>query len=69
MKMSQLYVAYAAGKARLTKGIKSFSSDQSGVTAIEYGLIAALLAVTIVTVLGTVSTNLVATFTTIASKL
>jgi pilus assembly protein Flp/PilA len=43
--------------------------DDSGATAIEYGLIAALIAVAAVTVLGTVGTNLTGTFGTVASNL
>ncbi|MBV9863017.1 MAG: Flp family type IVb pilin [Alphaproteobacteria bacterium] len=43
--------------------------DEAGATAIEYGLIAALIAVAAVTVMGTVGTNLSTTFNTIASKL
>jgi pilus assembly protein Flp/PilA len=43
--------------------------DQSGVTAIEYGLIAALIAVAAVTIMTTVGTNLSSTFNTIATKL
>jgi pilus assembly protein Flp/PilA len=43
--------------------------DDSGATAIEYGLIAALIAVAAVTVLGTVGTNLTATFQTVANQL
>jgi pilus assembly protein Flp/PilA len=43
--------------------------DENGVTAIEYGLIAALIAVAAVTVMGTVGTNLSTTFSTIASSL
>ena len=45
--------------------IKLFKNED-GATAIEYGLIAALIAVAAVTVLGTVGTNLTATFTTVA---
>ena len=48
--------------------IKLFKNED-GVTAIEYGLIAALIAVAAVTVLGTVGTNLTSTFSTVASKL
>jgi pilus assembly protein Flp/PilA len=44
-------------------------NDESGVTAIEYGLIAALIAVAAVTIMGTVGTNLTTTFTTISNKL
>jgi len=43
--------------------------DDWGVTAIEYGLIAALISVAIVTVLSTVGTNLSSTFSTIAGDL
>jgi pilus assembly protein Flp/PilA len=43
--------------------------DDSGATAIEYGLIAALIAVAAVTVLGTVGTNLTTTFSTVAGNL
>ena len=43
--------------------------DENGATAIEYGLIAALIAVTAVTVMGTVGTNLSSTFNTVATKL
>jgi len=43
--------------------------NEDGATAIEYGLIAALIAVAAVTVMGTVGTNLSSTFNTIASKL
>jgi pilus assembly protein Flp/PilA len=43
--------------------------DQSGVTAVEYGLIAALIAVAAVVVMGTAGTNLSSTFSKIASSL
>ena len=43
--------------------------DQSGVTAIEYGLIAALIAVVIITAVTAVGTNLTATFSTVATNL
>jgi pilus assembly protein Flp/PilA len=43
--------------------------DESGVTAIEYGLIAALIAVAAVTIMGTVGSNLSGTFSAVASKL
>ena len=48
--------------------MKLLKSD-NGATAIEYGLIAALIAVAAVTVLGTVGTNLTSTFSTVATKL
>ena len=43
--------------------------SEDGATAIEYGLIAALIAVAAVTIMGTVGTNLTSTFTTVAGKL
>jgi len=43
--------------------------DESGATAIEYGLIAALIAVAAVTVMGQVGTNLSSTFNSVASNL
>jgi pilus assembly protein Flp/PilA len=46
-----------------------FVKDQAGVTAIEYGLIAALIAVVIITAVTTVGTDLKATFTSIAAAL
>ncbi|MGB8182605.1 MAG: Flp family type IVb pilin [Stellaceae bacterium] len=44
-------------------------ADESGATAIEYGLIAALIAVVIIAAVTTVGTNLKATFSTVASSL
>ena len=43
--------------------------SENGATAIEYGLIAALIAVAAVTVMGTVGTNLSGVFNTVATKL
>ena len=48
---------------------RRFINDQAGVTAIEYGLIAALIAVVIITAVTTVGTDLKATFTAIATAL
>ena len=44
-------------------------NDRRGVTAIEYGLIAALIAVASVVVMGTVGTNLSSTFSTVANNI
>ena len=46
-----------------------FIGDQSGVTAIEYGLIAALIAVAIIVAVTSVGTSLSGTFTAISSAL
>jgi pilus assembly protein Flp/PilA len=57
-KMSQLLTRVAALK-----------SDKKGVTALEYGLIAALIAVAIITSVTLLGTNLAATFTNVASQM
>jgi pilus assembly protein Flp/PilA len=49
--------------------LSRFASDDSGVTAIEYGLIAALIAVVIIGAVSTVGTNLGTTFNSVASSL
>jgi len=49
--------------------VSRFVSDESGVTAIEYGLIAALIAVIIIGAVSTVGKNLSTTFNTVASSL
>ncbi len=49
--------------------MKTFMKDESGATAIEYGLIAALIAVVIIAAVTAVGNSLNATFTTINTKL
>jgi pilus assembly protein Flp/PilA len=49
--------------------IKNFIREEDGVTAIEYGLIAALIAVVIIGAVTSVGSKLSALFTTVASKL
>ena len=51
------------------KFIHKVMRDQEGATAIEYGLIAALIAVAAITAMGTLGTNLSGTFNTTATKL
>jgi pilus assembly protein Flp/PilA len=51
------------------RGLKCFHQDEEGVTAIEYGLIAALIAVVIIVAVTSVGQNLNAIFTLIAGKL
>lgn len=46
-----------------------FVNDESGATAIEYGLIAALIAVAIITAATTLGGNLSALFNTISASL
>jgi len=49
--------------------ISRFVRDESGATAIEYGLIAALIAVVIITGVTAVGTKLSTTFETLSTKL
>ncbi|MBK5959128.1 Flp family type IVb pilin [Rhodoplanes elegans] len=49
--------------------IRRFFADQSGATAIEYGLIAAGISVAIITVVNTLGTQLQTTFSNVSSQL
>ncbi len=49
--------------------VSRFARDDSGATAIEYGLIAALIAVVIIGALQAIGTNLNAVMTNVASNL
>jgi pilus assembly protein Flp/PilA len=48
---------------------RRFVKDESGATAIEYGLIAALVSVAIIAALGMVGDNLTATFEEVSTQL
>ena len=49
--------------------LTSFVRDEGGATAIEYGLIAALISVVIIGVLSTIGTNLSGKFNQVAAQL
>jgi pilus assembly protein Flp/PilA len=49
--------------------VTRFIKDESGATAIEYGLIAAGIAVAIITILKGVGTKLTSTFTSVKNAL
>ena len=51
------------------KFINKLLRDEAGATAIEYGLIAALIAVAAITAMQSLGNNLSATFTTVSSSL
>ena len=51
------------------KFFNRFAKDDAGATAIEYGLIAALIAVAIIAGATSVGTSLSGTFNTVAGKL
>jgi pilus assembly protein Flp/PilA len=54
---------------QMSRVISRFVVEKDGVTAIEYGLIAALVAVVIITAVSLVGTNLGNVYTSIASSL
>ena len=49
--------------------LKEFATDESGATAIEYGLIAALVSVAIIGILGSLGDELTLTFTEVRDGL
>jgi pilus assembly protein Flp/PilA len=53
----------------MTKVFARFVKDESGATAIEYGLIAALVAVAIITAATQLGKDIAALFTAIGTKL
>jgi pilus assembly protein Flp/PilA len=53
----------------MTKLFAEFAKDESGATAIEYGLIAAGISVAIITVVTSLGTKLNATFTSVSNAL
>ena len=53
----------------MTKLFAKFLRDDSGATAIEYGLIAALIAVVIIGAVTAVGTNVSTTFTSVSNGL
>lgn len=54
---------------KLIQAFKNFANDEEAVTAIEYGLIAALIAVFIIGAVTSVGTNLSNVFDYVATKL
>jgi pilus assembly protein Flp/PilA len=57
------------GVSQVSTLIRRFLNDDSGATAIEYGLIAAGIAVVIITAVNTIGTNLSTTFSSISTQL
>jgi len=55
--------------SKILSQVKQFIRDEDGVAAIEYGLIAFLIAVTIVGAVKIVGTDLNSVFTTIGNEL
>jgi pilus assembly protein Flp/PilA len=55
--------------SKLLDHVKHFIRDEEGAAAVEYGLLAALIAVVIVVAVSTVGNRVCETFRTIATKL
>lgn len=53
----------------LRKGIRSFAADRRGVTALEYAMIASLIATSAVSIITSLGTNLSGVFSTVSSAL
>lgn len=51
------------------QSLTKFAMDESGATAIEYGLIAAGISVAIISVVNSLGSKLVATFSTVTTQL
>jgi pilus assembly protein Flp/PilA len=58
-----------SGQTEMLRTLLKLLRNEDGATAIEYGLIAALIAVAAVAAMTTVGTNLSATFNSVASQL
>jgi pilus assembly protein Flp/PilA len=55
--------------SKIVSAVKAFVADENGVTAIEYGLIAALVGVAIVGAVKVLGLQISDTFTTVVDKL
>jgi pilus assembly protein Flp/PilA len=53
----------------MTKLVRRFANDESGATAIEYGLIAAGISVVIIVTVNALGTQLKSTFSSVTSQL
>ena len=55
--------------SKVSKSVVSFASDEQAASAVEYGLLAALIAAVIITALRTLGTNLSTTFSQVTAAL
>jgi pilus assembly protein Flp/PilA len=69
IKLTYLTSARYTGGGDMIDVLMRLLGDETGATAIEYGLIAALIAVAAVGVMTTIGHNLSTTFNTVATKL
>ena len=66
---ASFHALHSASEERMTAMLKKFAANQDGATAIEYGLIAALISVVIIGALGLVGNNLQTDFNSVATSL
>jgi|SRR5690242_1201777 pilus assembly protein Flp/PilA len=64
-----VYGSLTQGASAMKKLVTRFLKNDSGVTAIEYGLIAALISIVVIGAAANVGTRLSAVFTTISARL
>ena len=64
-----MFIALLQMETHMRALYTKFIKDDAGVTAIEYGLIAALVAVACIAIWGTLGHNLVSTFTSVSNCL
>ncbi len=67
--MLKLYVNYVGIKHKLAAKVRQFAGNESGATAIEYGLIAALIAVVVIGAVTAIGTNLSSKFNDVSGNL
>ena len=63
------YAEYECFKAKARRKILQLRSSESGATAIEYGLIAALIAVVVIGAITAIGTSLNSKFNSVANNL
>jgi pilus assembly protein Flp/PilA len=63
------FVLAESGDQPMFKFVSCFAKNESGATAIEYGLIVALIAVVIIGAVTTVGSNLSTKFNTVATSI
>lgn len=54
---------------KMLNGVRNFIREEEGASAVEYGLLVALIAVVIITAVTTLGTNLCTKFSSVASAI
>jgi pilus assembly protein Flp/PilA len=67
--MTQFFLKEKIMNTQFFAGVKRFIRDEEGAAAVEYGLLAALIAVVVVVAVSSVGNRLCETFRTIATRL